>query len=90
MDWSLCAWCGKDFERREVPAAIEMLPRDRDATGQNAVPLHGRGVGDGRRRRFDDGGLDRQQSPVVHPSLEPAATGGSPIPASAQDPLPER
>ena len=34
MDWSLCAWCGKDFERREVPAAaaIEALPRGRDAT----------------------------------------------------------
>ena len=22
LDWSLCAWCGKDFERREVPAAV--------------------------------------------------------------------
>jgi RNA polymerase subunit RPABC4/transcription elongation factor Spt4 len=39
MDWSLCAWCGKDFERREVPAAaIQSLPRSRDATGRIAVP----------------------------------------------------
>ncbi|HSW42182.1 MAG TPA: zinc ribbon domain-containing protein [Patescibacteria group bacterium] len=21
LEWSLCAWCGRDFERREVPAA---------------------------------------------------------------------
>ena len=37
MDWSLCAWCGKDFERREIPAAaaIEALPRGRDATGSD-------------------------------------------------------
>ena len=40
MDWSLCAWCGKDFERREVPAAaIQSLPRSRDATGRIAVPM---------------------------------------------------
>src|SRR5258705_4162800 len=34
LDWSLCAWCGKDFERRDVPAAaaVEALPRGRDAT----------------------------------------------------------
>jgi hypothetical protein len=25
LDWSLCAWCGKDFERREA-AMIEPLP----------------------------------------------------------------
>ena len=39
MDWSLCAWCGKDFERREVPAAaIEALPQAREATGRIAAP----------------------------------------------------
>jgi RNA polymerase subunit RPABC4/transcription elongation factor Spt4 len=49
MDWSLCAWCGKDFERREVPAAaMQSLPRSREATGRIAAPMtplpsHGRG-----------------------------------------------
>ena len=40
MDWSLCAWCGKDFERREVPAAaVQSLPRSREATGRIAAPM---------------------------------------------------
>jgi hypothetical protein len=34
LDWSLCAWCGKDFERREV-AAVEPLP-DLEETGRLA------------------------------------------------------
>ena len=32
MDWSLCAWCGKDFERREAPAAIEAGATRREST----------------------------------------------------------
>ena len=26
LDWSLCAWCGKDFERRDMPAAAMARP----------------------------------------------------------------
>jgi hypothetical protein len=80
MDWSLCAWCGKDFERREVPAAaaVEALPRGRDATDRisaasvstatTATPLPS---------------SVRNQGPA-RPATTPT------IPASAQDPLPER
>jgi hypothetical protein len=25
LDWSLCAWCGKDFERRDV-TSVQPLP----------------------------------------------------------------
>ena len=36
LDWSLCAWCGKDFERREVAAAAVLEPTTsrRDATAR--------------------------------------------------------
>jgi hypothetical protein len=44
LDWSLCAWCGKDFERRESaaaiagsrPAQITPLPGTIDDTGRIA------------------------------------------------------
>jgi hypothetical protein len=37
LDWSLCAWCGKDFERRDVPAAaITPLPGGLEETGRIA------------------------------------------------------
>jgi len=39
LDWSLCAWCGKDFERREPAAAtLEPLPGGLDPTGRIAAP----------------------------------------------------
>jgi hypothetical protein len=84
MDWSLCAWCGKDFERREVPAAIEMLPRDRDATGRVAVPA----------TAAAGGSTTAASTRTSLPSSTRSSTSGRPatgtIPASAQDPLPER
>ena len=84
MDWSLCAWCGKDFERREVPAAIEMLPRDRDATGRIAVPA----------AAAASWSTTAASTPTSLPSSTRPSTPGrpatGPIPASAQDPLPER
>ncbi len=79
MDWSLCAWCGKDFERREVPAAaMETFPRDREATGRIAAS-----------------GTTASMAPSAPMPLPPSSrTSGrsakSPIPAPAQDPLPER
>jgi RNA polymerase subunit RPABC4/transcription elongation factor Spt4 len=83
MDWSLCAWCGKDFERREVPAAaaIESLPRGRDATGRVAVPA------------TSQGSAATTSGPTPLPSSVRSPGGGrsgsSSIPAP-QDPLPER
>jgi RNA polymerase subunit RPABC4/transcription elongation factor Spt4/uncharacterized membrane protein len=82
MDWSLCAWCGKDFERREIPAAaMEALPRGREATGRVAVPAKASGGG-------------RAGTPASIPSSvrgpNAARSSTAQIPASAQDPLPER
>lgn len=41
LEWSLCAWCGRDFERREVPAAAVSAPvrplRDRAPTSATAT-----------------------------------------------------
>ena len=36
LDWSLCAWCGKDFERRDLPAAAHDpdRPRSRSLPGR--------------------------------------------------------
>src|SRR5256885_7190955 len=37
LDWSLCAWCGKDFERGDIPAAaITPLPGGLEDTGRIA------------------------------------------------------
>ncbi len=79
MDWSLCAWCGKDFERREVPAAaIQSLPRDREATGRLAAS--------------GTTGAAASSAPTALPTSvrsTPRSTA-APMPASAQDPIPER
>ena len=83
MDWSLCAWCGKDFERRETPAAIEMLPRGRDATAPVAVPATAAASS-----------TTAASTPTNLPSSTRSSAAGrattGTIPASAQDPLPER
>ncbi len=78
MDWSLCAWCGKDFERREIPAAaIESLPRREDATGRMEIP--------------PGAAATRTSLPSALRHSGTARGAASPtIPASAQDPLPER
>ena len=26
LDWSLCAWCGRDFDRRDITAAVRSVP----------------------------------------------------------------
>jgi RNA polymerase subunit RPABC4/transcription elongation factor Spt4 len=79
MDWSLCAWCGKDFERREVPAAaIEALPRSREAAGRLAPT--------------GTESSATTATPTALPSSVRSQTRpvAGPIPAPAQDPLPER
>lgn len=81
MDWSLCAWCGKDFERREAPAAMEALPHSREAPGRIAVPAPPAAAA-----------AATESAPAALPSSarKPARPASGPIPASAQDPLPER
>ena len=77
MDWSLSAWCGKDFERREFPAAaMQGLPRPSEAAGILAAT----------------GTEATTAAPTPLPSSVRSSTRpvAGPIPAPAQDPLPER
>jgi RNA polymerase subunit RPABC4/transcription elongation factor Spt4 len=86
MDWSLCAWCGKDFERREVPAAaIEALPRSREATGRLAAPATGASTAAATTAAAPSSA--RTTTPSTRSQARPVA---SPVPTPAQDPLPER
>jgi RNA polymerase subunit RPABC4/transcription elongation factor Spt4 len=80
MDWSLCAWCGKDFERRDVPAAaaVEALPRGRDATDRISATT-----------ATVPSTTSALPSSVRNAGPARPATAPT-IPASAQDPLPER
>src|SRR6476661_6861388 len=76
MDWSLCAWCGKDFERREVPAAaaVDALPRGRDATDRiSASSTAAASTGTAPPSSVRTSGSAR-------------STTGPTIPAAAQDP----
>ncbi len=79
MDWSLCAWCGKDFERREVSAAaIQALPREREATGRLAAS--------------GTTGAAATSAPTALPTSvrSTSRSTAAPVPAPAQDPIPER
>jgi RNA polymerase subunit RPABC4/transcription elongation factor Spt4 len=78
MDWSLCAWCGKDFERREIPAAAayEALPSNREATTRIAAVT------------ADD--VAASSATVPSGMRPPTVSSAGPLPAPAQDPLPER
>ena len=80
MDWSLCAWCGKDFERRQAPAAIEALPQNRDTTGRIAAPA------------APVAASAAGAVPTALPSSvrTPERPAPGPMAAPAQDPLPER
>lgn len=81
MDWSLCAWCGKDFERREAPvAAITALPQGEGSTDRVAISPRPKSASTGRTR-------PKAMSSSVRDQTRPAT---APIPAAAQDPLPER
>ena len=84
MDWSLCAWCGKDFERREVPAAaaIGALPQGRDATEPRSPSRH--------LPRPTASAMAPTPPPTSIRNQTPARPAKGSIPASAQDPLPER
>jgi RNA polymerase subunit RPABC4/transcription elongation factor Spt4 len=91
LDWSLCAWCGKDFERRPAVAAnLGQLPASQDVTGRIAAAA--------------ETPMAAPSSSAIRTSVRPAAAQARPgsarpggatrstgaLPASAQDPLPER
>jgi hypothetical protein len=40
LDWSLCAWCGKDFERPETIAAAYIPGARRPALEAQTMPMH--------------------------------------------------
>jgi RNA polymerase subunit RPABC4/transcription elongation factor Spt4 len=88
LDWSLCAWCGKDFERRPVVAAsLGSLPPTREATGRIAPAAQAQA-----------GPAPSAIRTTVRPTSTATRSGRSSgsarqagnLPASAQDPLPER
>src|SRR6476646_2927925 len=79
MDWSLCAWCGKDFERREIPAAaIEALPRSQESAPRLAAT------------GTESATTATAPSAIPSSVRNPGRPVAGPIPAPAQDPLPER
>jgi hypothetical protein len=78
LDWSLCAWCGKDFERRDVVPAgmIQPLPSGMEATSRVSAP-----------------GSAAQPAIPASIQTSVRSRGGSRASrstAAAQDPLPER
>ena len=99
MDWSLCAWCGKDFERREAPvAAIAALPASREATGRidapgapatvpAVVPSASSTKGSASSAKATGTHTSTPSSVRSSGRVRPA-TG--PLPTTPQDPLPER
>ena len=74
LDWSLCAWCGKDFERRDLPAAIAGRPLA-------ITPLPGSVDETGRIAKTAEGGAGR--------STRVARSIGRSAPPPSQDVLPE-
>jgi hypothetical protein len=100
MDWSLCAWCGKDFERREAPAAIGALPRGREATGRIDAPdapsttepvdVSAAAASTTSAARKATPTPTSTPLPSSVRSAGPIRPAAGPLPASPQDPLPER
>jgi len=90
LDWSLCAWCGKDFERRPVVAAnLGQIPASHEATGRIAAS------GDAPMATPAAPPAIRTTVRTPTPSSRSSRSSGSTrssgsLPASAQDPLPER
>jgi len=91
LDWSLCAWCGKDFERRPVVAPnLGALPASRDVTGRIAASGETAPIAaPAAIRPVVRPASASSRSPGSRRSSGSARSTGS-LPASAQDPLPER
>ena len=82
LDWSLCAWCGKDFERREVAGGRHRSPAAQPLRPPACWPPTGTAV-------ERAAAATPTAAAVVCPQPRPRPVAG-PIPAPAQDPLPER
>ena len=91
LDWSLCAWCGKDFERRPVAAAnLGALTGNREVTGRIAAPTEATpAAAPAAIRASGRAASASPRSSGSGRSSGSARSTGS-LPASAQDPLPER
>jgi hypothetical protein len=92
LDWSLCAWCGKDFERRPVVAAnLGQIPASQDTPGRIAAggetPMAAP-AGSAAVRTSARPTAPSSRGVAGRPGGGTRSTG--PVPASAQDPLPER
>jgi len=99
MDWSLCAWCGKDFERREAPlAAMAAVPASRETTGQIESPGAPATVptvtpsAASTKSSVSSAKATETQAPHRSSvrSSGPARPATGPLPMTPQDPLPER
>jgi RNA polymerase subunit RPABC4/transcription elongation factor Spt4 len=90
LDWSLCAWCGKDFERRPVVAPnLGAVPGAREETGRIAAAADGLAAAPAAiRTGLRPASAPGRSSGPTRPSGSSRSTGS--LPASAQDPLPER
>jgi hypothetical protein len=65
LDWSLCAWCGKDFERRDLPASAMTRPAQ-------ITPLPGSLDDTGRIPKTAEGGRTTRSSRAVsRPASQP-------------------
>jgi hypothetical protein len=90
LDWSLCAWCGKDFERRPVVATnLGALPSSREANGRIAASADAGSTPAPAAIRTSVRTSVSSRGKGSGRSSGPARGTGS-LPASAQDPLPER
>ncbi len=76
LDWSMCAWCGRDFERREAITAVGAVPRPvREAALDPRPAQRPVAAPDPRPRPL--------AAPAVAPAAELAAPAAEPAPAAA-------
>ena len=90
LDWSLCAWCGKDFERRPVVATtLGALPSSEELTGRIAASAEAPTAPPSAIRTTVRPASAPSRSTGPERASGSARSTGN-MPASAQDPLPER
>ncbi len=95
LEWSLCAWCGRDFERREALASVGSVPvrptRERPATPAAAaspVPA-GVAVSAAPLQASAPAPVDDPPAPAVAvPTVRTTRTTRSSAAAPATDPTP--
>ncbi len=71
LDWSMCAWCGRDFERREAITAVGAVPRpvrEAPSTRPAQRPLPGAESAPPAARRPAAAPARRARRPAVEPA----------------------